>query len=107
MSVLSVLGVTVNGDDYKDEFMTMVADSLKVNRDDPACTYIDAWQHPERAHEYLIVSVWKTEDDLLKWYKSPFHIELRNRGMQGLLKGYFNYQGAVDDSKTHQWKRPG
>ncbi len=106
MTVMNVLGVVIGGDEYKDEFLAMVTESLNLCRADSTCQYIEAWQNPSNVHEYMIVSIWSTEQDLLNWYKSPFHLDLRKRGMQGLLKSYFNRQGELDATKSHQWKRP-
>ncbi len=107
MTVMNVLGVEIGGDEYKEEFLAMVADSLKLCQEDSTCQYIEAWQSPAKVHEFMIVSIWNSEQDLLNWYKSPFHLDLRKRGMQGLLKSYFNRQGDLDENKSHQWKRPG
>jgi quinol monooxygenase YgiN len=107
MAILNILGVVLGGDEYKEEFLEMVAESLRLCGDDPTCTYIDAWQHPVRTNDYVITSIWKSEEDLLNWYNKPFHIELRKRGREGLLKGYFNHQGELDESKSHKWNFAG
>jgi heme-degrading monooxygenase HmoA len=106
MAILNVLFVEISGDEYKQEFLGMVSESLRVLKDNPACQYIEAWQHPIRPLDFIIVSTWQSEESLHEWYKSPFHVDLRKRGMQGLMKAYFNRQGTVDEAKSHEWRRP-
>ena len=106
MSVMNALGVTLMGPEFHEEFMGMVTECLKINREDAECEYIDAFGSPTDSNTFMLVSIWKTEDALMKWYRSPFHIDLRKRGMQGLLKSYFSHLGEVLPGKSHQWTRP-
>lgn len=106
MATLNTLGLRLGGPEYTDEFLELTMESIRVNRDDENCTYIEAWQDPTDPLRFMVVSIWKTEQALGEWYRSPFHMELRKRGMQGMLESYFNRQGELDESKNHEWKRP-
>jgi quinol monooxygenase YgiN len=106
MSVVNLLGVTLMGGDYKDEFMGMVDESVKQNRENSACNYIEAFASPSDSNHFMIVSIWDSEEDLMEWYKSPFHMDLRKKGMQGMLKSYFSHLGGLMEGKSHEWARP-
>ncbi|MBX9668830.1 MAG: antibiotic biosynthesis monooxygenase [Candidatus Obscuribacterales bacterium] len=106
MSVINVLGVTLAGQEYHQEFLQMIDECLKINREDTECVYIDAFAGPSDANHFMVVSMWTNEDALMKWYRSPFHIDLRKKGMQGMLKSYFSHLGELLPGKSHQWSRP-
>lgn len=106
MSVMNALGVTLMGKEFHEEFQSMVDECLKINRDDEGCEYIDAFASATDPNHFMMVSVWKDEETLMKWYRSPFHIDLRKRGMQGLLKSYFSHLGEILPEKSHKWTRP-
>lgn len=106
MAILNMLGLRLGGAEFTKEFLELTEESIRVNREDPKCTYIDAWQDPSDSLRFMVASIWSTEEALNDWYKSPFHMELRKRGMQGMLESYFNRQGSLDESKNHEWKRP-
>ena len=106
MSVINALGVSLMGEEYKEEFLQMVQDCLSMNRDTPECTYIDAFASPADTNHFMVVSIWTSEDALMEWYKSPFHMDLRKRGMQGMLKSYFTHLGELMPGKSHEWVRP-
>ncbi len=106
MSVMNVLGVTLMGEEFHQEFFTMIEECLSMNRNSSECVYIDAFASPTDSNHFMVVSIWTTEEALMEWYKSPFHMDLRKRGMQGMLKSYFSHLAAMFPEKSHQWTRP-
>jgi quinol monooxygenase YgiN len=106
MSVMNVLGVTLMGPEFHEEFLGMVGECLKMNNDETGCAYIDAYASPSNSDQFMLVSIWSSEEALMTWYKSPFHVDLRKRGMQGLLKSYFSHQAEMMPDKSHSWTRP-
>jgi len=106
MSVMNMLGVNLMGEEHHKEFIEMIDACLEMNRKNSDCSYIDAFTSPYDANHFLVVSIWSSEDALMEWYKSPFHMDLRKRGMQGMLKSYFTHLGDVLPEKSHEWVRP-
>jgi len=86
MSILNVLGLRLSGVEFLAEFMELAQESLRVNQEDPDCKYIEAWQDPADKLRFMLTSIWETQEALDEWYRSPFHTELRKRGMEGMLE---------------------
>jgi hypothetical protein len=103
MSVINLLTVTLSGPQFEKEFLSMVKQSLEVNSTDPNCTFIDAGASSLKPNTFFIASIWKTEAALMEWYRSPFHLELRQRGMEGMIKGYETNLGSIMPEKSHTW----
>lgn len=105
MSEMSTLRLTLQNDGQLQEFLRLAQDSVIENKSNPECTYIEAWQSVEEPLTYMIVSVWNSEQALLEWYRSPFHMELRKQGLASMLASYSTYQSAIDEKKCHSWNR--
>ena len=67
MAILNMLGLRLGGAEFTKEFLELTEESIRVNREDPKCTYIDAWQDPSDSLRFMVASIWSTEEALNDW----------------------------------------